>query len=337
VDPGGHRCACGIVRRMCHVNGARSLLNAREARAQEFEGFHVHVGLTSDSRYITITALSKSSTEVYLLDAHNPDSGPQLVHERMPGARSVLPAHVARCQVTRLLCPNSHAKRRRAPSAHSVLPERQQRQLATARAGLMYWVAHAHGQLIVMHNDGTGDEYHVATLPAPTHPGAARAAARPDVPDSGGLLAAAKAAAHAATKPETWRPLVDTDAAENAAAQVADAKKEERKARTTWRPLIECDIGILEDVRVYKRHVVLSCREKGVPVLRAMRLSELPLAPPVRTPVPGSVSPAVCPPTCRQAELFVAIKSLPICLWQSRVSCIGWQRARGQMLVSQLS
>lgn len=55
---------------------------------QEYEGYHVHVGLTSDSRFVTITALSKTSTEVHLLDARKPDSAPQLVHERMPGAHA---------------------------------------------------------------------------------------------------------------------------------------------------------------------------------------------------------------------------------------------------------
>lgn len=54
---------------------------------QEAEGWHVSLTKTSDGRYLAITALSKSSTEVHLLDAARPDSAPQCVHDRVPGAR----------------------------------------------------------------------------------------------------------------------------------------------------------------------------------------------------------------------------------------------------------
>lgn len=72
---------------------------------QEHEGFHVHVGLTSDRRFVAITALSKASTEVHLLDSLRPDSAPQLVHERQPGALSP-PSSGAD-----LVCPASSSER----------------------------------------------------------------------------------------------------------------------------------------------------------------------------------------------------------------------------------
>jgi protease II len=54
---------------------------------QEEEGFSVHVGATRDARYLTITAASKTCTEVHIMDAGCPESGPVLVHRRTPGMR----------------------------------------------------------------------------------------------------------------------------------------------------------------------------------------------------------------------------------------------------------
>jgi hypothetical protein len=55
---------------------------------QEEEGFSVHVGATRDAKYLTITAASKTCTEVHVMDAACVESGPVLVHRRCPGALS---------------------------------------------------------------------------------------------------------------------------------------------------------------------------------------------------------------------------------------------------------
>jgi hypothetical protein len=52
--------------------------------------------------------------------------------------------------------------------------------------------------------------------------------------------------------------------------------------RDMWTPLVHCDVGVIEDLRVYKRHLVLSCREKGLPKLRVAKLEDLPMAAAVR-------------------------------------------------------
>jgi hypothetical protein len=52
---------------------------------QEEEGFSVHVGATRDGRYVTLTAASKTATEVHLMDTRCADSAPVLVHRRTAG------------------------------------------------------------------------------------------------------------------------------------------------------------------------------------------------------------------------------------------------------------
>ena len=71
---------------------ARGHRNAADARApippgmQEEEGFSVHVSATRDGRYLTITAMSKTSTEVHTMPAADPAAAPSLVLRRTPGA-----------------------------------------------------------------------------------------------------------------------------------------------------------------------------------------------------------------------------------------------------------
>lgn len=88
---------------------------------EESEGFHVHVNLTADGRWVTISSVSKASTEVHLMDAADAESGPEMLQDR--------------------------------------------------DAGLLYWVTHAHGLLIVMHNGWHGPDYDVAAAYPPTAAG----------------------------------------------------------------------------------------------------------------------------------------------------------------------
>jgi hypothetical protein len=296
----------------------------RNTVLQEMEGFHVHVGQTSDGQHITITAMSKSSTEVHLLDAAQPDSAPQLVHERLPGgdlcmffffffqsasalsamrlcARWLATASAALLQYPECTLADQHCH-------HNGIGNNNN---TCMTAGLMYWVAHARGQMLIMHNDGTGDEYHIGTAPLPTHPDAqqtllgslrshsnSNSFADSSALDHAAVPSTIAAAAAAAADANTCKLLTDRDAADRAAATVAQAtggrssipsnvshsEEDAHEPRCPWSPLVHCDVGVLEDMRVYQGHLVLSCREKGVPVLRACKLDALPLHQQARCP-----------------------------------------------------
>lgn len=88
----------------------------------------------------------------------------------------------------------------------------------------MYWVAHAHEQLLIMSNGGRGDEYHISRCPL-SHLG----------------ISAADCT-------------LGSDA---------------------WTTVVHSDVGCLEDLMVYAGHLVLSCRERGLPVLRVAPLRDL--------------------------------------------------------------
>lgn len=42
-----------------------------------------------------------------------------------------------------------------------------------------------------------------------------------------------------------------------------------------WTTVVHSDVGCLEDLMVYAGHLVLSCRERGLPVLRVAPLRDL--------------------------------------------------------------
>jgi hypothetical protein len=120
----------------------------------------------------------------------------------------------------------------------------------------MYWVCHAHDRLIILHSDTSseceGGEYVLSTAPVPLGGSPATPAAS-DVPPEDAR--------------ETWTPLVTRPKPEI----------------TSIHPMV------IEDFVAYSSHLVLCCREGGLPVLRSVAWSEFGIAPtapcPPDTPV----------------------------------------------------
>jgi hypothetical protein len=109
------------------------------------------------------------------------------------------------------------------------------------RAGLMYWVCHGHDRLIILHSadpaTSEGQEYVVSTAPVP-HGGSQNSPVTLDTSPEDGR--------------DTWTPLVTRP----------------RPEVTSIHPMV------IEDFVCYKSHLVLCCREGGLPVLRSVAWSE---------------------------------------------------------------
>eukprot|EP00892_Ulva_mutabilis_P003538 jgi/Ulvmu1/1556/UM110_0019.1 len=184
---------------------------------EEEEAFSVHVSATRDARYVTITAMSKTATEVHTMDAADPAAAPTLVHRRTQG--------------------------------------------------LLYWVCHAHGHLVIMHSGAppqdAPDDAETA-IPAAD----AVAAASPEYRISVTLPPAPPAPGEPPSARSTWRPLVTR---RNAPADLLSwvggggASGSSRGGGTAGNaagPVIA-----LEDMVLFKDHLVLCCRRDGVPAL----------------------------------------------------------------------
>lgn len=258
---------------------------------QEEEGFSVHVGATRDSKYLTITAASKKCTEVHVMDADCAESAPVLVHRRTPGMQPTSAcscgssvcacSSVLRMQQATTSCPGMSMLRVARVSRgcflhqtvvlpilkayvsvreHSVCQAWKLRHLkrikrstvhvdAILRAGLMYWVCHAHDRLIILHSadpeSDAGQEYVISTAPVPRGGSECPSASSEASEDDG----------------KAWVPLVTRPRPELASIY----------------PMA------IEDFVAYSSHLVLSCREGGLPVLRAVPWSEFGIPP--STPV----------------------------------------------------
>ena len=112
-------------------------------------------------------------------------------------------------------------------------------------AGLLYWVCHAHDRLIILHSDPStpeGQEYVISTAPAPSGNSQQPTATLEESPKDGW---------------EMWTPLVQRP----------------KQALAHIHPMA------IEDFVAYRSHLVLSCREGGLPVLRAVPWSEFGISP----------------------------------------------------------
>lgn len=242
---------------------------------QEEEGFSVHVSATRDARYLTITAMSKTSTEVHTMDASDPSAAPALVHRRTAGSaptplRRPDPRRRVSCPRCRLirhrcaqLCgsaPHCAALRRVQPSPRfpflpstparcACRPSRGGPIMQRMHAGLLYWVCHAHGRLVIMHSNPPADhDNDAAASPA------SAAAAVPESPEyciSVALPPAPPAAGEVPGASTAWLPLITRRPPRAAGANPTNANA----------------VIAVEDMVLFRDHLVLCCRRDGVPTL----------------------------------------------------------------------